>query len=736
MNEPITASAAEKVFISYRHKSIGMSVSAVRDGLHRTLGEDRIAIDVEFLKGVPLPVLLRHEVESCGALLVLIDAHWIDDIDRLADPDDCVRLEIITALTRGIPVIPVFLDESRLPPARDLPEELAQFPACNGHHFRGDVVAFDIGINQLCWHIERVIKGQRWAAAAIGEVLKVTRDGHWELARHTLAGYLRAAEQQVERWANRAFPELKSLERRLLVLWAAAHAFDQRHFAAAKLILGNTRASDPTARCAYHFAEIALAAADALYQHDRNAFVKQQQRFGNLCHILPAASVVPGQVEVGKFLDIGRNLFSRMAELNSTAEHLYQEAVWHSEDQGDTPLTPALVAEPLSLSEAPAADVEPGRVLVKHSGFSLDAMPPFGSLDASIQASMLEWVAKGDATVAARELFARSLVGGSLLGRELRPFERALWTLVTDVDAAQRLSIRTDFSRPRISVPLPAPGSTDGGDLSAFPFLGCTLDGIDFTVTAPGAVAPGSDFPVAVWVHVMGEDGDYAGRMQRRGIGALLREDASSPAETPSILSFRLRDQGLTPRQSEGAVRWDGDAVRALFVVRCPAGSRPGICWLKADVYLDRLKVVTLTFSVEIAKATSAIERRLVTPERARRVFVSFSNDAEHVVARLEQTRHLTPSRTLDLRCHEHRRRPDWPNRMSRFIRSHDLFYLVWSLGASRSESVTREWHCALSQSGPDFISAVVIGDNEVAPPRELRQVPFYRARWPEGRPR
>jgi hypothetical protein len=82
-------------------------------------------------------------------MLVLIGPHWLDARDdagqrRLDQPDDWTRQEVATALKRGIPVVPVLLEDTPLPRADQLPadlQELAsrqQFSLADAR-WRGDV---------------------------------------------------------------------------------------------------------------------------------------------------------------------------------------------------------------------------------------------------------------------------------------------------------------------------------------------------------------------------------------------------------------------------------------------------------------------------------------------------------------------------------------------------------------------------------------------------------------------
>jgi hypothetical protein len=75
---------------------------------------DKIPLGVNFVK------FLSEEVGKCDVLLALIGANWLTIRDekgnrRLDNPNDFLRIEIATALTRDIPVIPILLDGARMP---------------------------------------------------------------------------------------------------------------------------------------------------------------------------------------------------------------------------------------------------------------------------------------------------------------------------------------------------------------------------------------------------------------------------------------------------------------------------------------------------------------------------------------------------------------------------------------------------------------------------------------------
>ena len=84
-------------------------------------------------------------------LLALIGPQWLTITNekgqrRLDDPEDYVRLEIETALTRKIRVIPILVDEARMPGADELPPTLAPLARRNA-----------VEINPLTFDTKRLI---------------------------------------------------------------------------------------------------------------------------------------------------------------------------------------------------------------------------------------------------------------------------------------------------------------------------------------------------------------------------------------------------------------------------------------------------------------------------------------------------------------------------------------------------------------------------------------------------
>ena len=125
------------IFISYRREDSEGEAGRLFDDLVRTFGDKSVFLDVA---GIPYGRDFRKEIEKklsgCGVLLAMIGPTWASSLDsdglkRLDNPNDFVRLEIATALSRDIPVIPVLVRGAKMPRQDNLPPDLRDLPYRN-----------------------------------------------------------------------------------------------------------------------------------------------------------------------------------------------------------------------------------------------------------------------------------------------------------------------------------------------------------------------------------------------------------------------------------------------------------------------------------------------------------------------------------------------------------------------------------------------------------------------------
>src|ERR1051326_5752660 len=122
-----------KIFISYRRADNPQVAGRIFDKLVDFYGADNVFKDVD---SIPLGSDFRKKLEellvACDVLLVVVGRQWLNAIDdlgqkRLEDASDFVRLELETALSGHIPIIPLLVDGAMMPSAEGLPTSLQEF---------------------------------------------------------------------------------------------------------------------------------------------------------------------------------------------------------------------------------------------------------------------------------------------------------------------------------------------------------------------------------------------------------------------------------------------------------------------------------------------------------------------------------------------------------------------------------------------------------------------------------
>jgi outer membrane protein assembly factor BamD (BamD/ComL family) len=120
-----------RIFISYRRRETAWPAGRLYDVLVEHFPPEQVFKDVDNIEpGEDFVERITAAVESCDVLLALIGPQWLTITNkqgqrRLDDPHDYVRLEIETAITRRIRVIPILVDEAQMPGADELPASLA-----------------------------------------------------------------------------------------------------------------------------------------------------------------------------------------------------------------------------------------------------------------------------------------------------------------------------------------------------------------------------------------------------------------------------------------------------------------------------------------------------------------------------------------------------------------------------------------------------------------------------------
>jgi len=133
-----------KIFISYRRDDSRYITERIYDRLVQRFGANHVFKDVD---SIPLGVDFRQHLDlavaQCNFFLAVIGDDWLSAGEKvgkglLHDFSDFVRIELESALKRGIPVIPLFVQNATVPSKKDLPDSLKPLIYRNGISIRPD----------------------------------------------------------------------------------------------------------------------------------------------------------------------------------------------------------------------------------------------------------------------------------------------------------------------------------------------------------------------------------------------------------------------------------------------------------------------------------------------------------------------------------------------------------------------------------------------------------------------
>lgn len=111
-----TSKVLGRIFMSYRREDTAYPAGWLFDRLTSHFGRGQVFKDVDSIElGDDFGEVITTAVGSCDVLLALIGDRWLTITDengrrRLDNPNDFVRLEIETALTRNVRVIPILVE--------------------------------------------------------------------------------------------------------------------------------------------------------------------------------------------------------------------------------------------------------------------------------------------------------------------------------------------------------------------------------------------------------------------------------------------------------------------------------------------------------------------------------------------------------------------------------------------------------------------------------------------------
>lgn len=146
------------IFISYRRAESHAVTDRIYDHLSAQFGAHVIFKDVDSIPmGEQFPVAITEAIIRCEVVLVIIGPSWATITNesgkpRLHEPDDFVRQEVETALRHNKRVIPVLVEDAKMPAPDSLPPSLRPLTERNAvkirhdPYFREDIARLTSGI--------------------------------------------------------------------------------------------------------------------------------------------------------------------------------------------------------------------------------------------------------------------------------------------------------------------------------------------------------------------------------------------------------------------------------------------------------------------------------------------------------------------------------------------------------------------------------------------------------------
>lgn len=186
------------IFINYRRNDSQHAAIAIASALKYSFVEGEVFIDRCSIDGGELwPEIIRDAVEQSEVMISVIGKSWLKISDqygrrRIDHPEDWVRLELLRAFERTIPVIPVLLDDAEMPVSQAVDGALGKLCIYKAQRIRTDSWESDLSclFDVVKKHTAALVREHHTApnAIQIARPLPVERErrplSHAEISDH------------------------------------------------------------------------------------------------------------------------------------------------------------------------------------------------------------------------------------------------------------------------------------------------------------------------------------------------------------------------------------------------------------------------------------------------------------------------------------------------------------------------------------------------------------------------
>jgi adenylate cyclase len=164
-----------KITISYRRDDTGAITGRIFDRLEARYGREAIFRDIDDIPlGSDYRQRINDVIERTDILLVVMGSKWLGPRRnrklRINDDADPVRVEIEIALSRSVPLIPVLIDNAKMPQTTDLPPSLCELAFRNAAKV-DSMYDFDHNVDRLIRQIDNILSERKIDPAEISDSL-------------------------------------------------------------------------------------------------------------------------------------------------------------------------------------------------------------------------------------------------------------------------------------------------------------------------------------------------------------------------------------------------------------------------------------------------------------------------------------------------------------------------------------------------------------------------------------
>ncbi|MCU7944928.1 MAG: toll/interleukin-1 receptor domain-containing protein [Candidatus Thiodiazotropha sp. (ex Cardiolucina cf. quadrata)] len=174
-----------RVFISYRRADFGghanLIVDRIREHLASHYGSHAIFLDTKSIPaGADFEAEISASMSIASAVIAVVGPDWINEATKRSGQVDHVVVELKSALSLGVPIVPLLAEGVSMPSAEVLPREISAFPRINAQTI-GSGNAFQSSMLRLVQCIDSLAEAKEFRVA--GFKARISEDERFGIKR-------------------------------------------------------------------------------------------------------------------------------------------------------------------------------------------------------------------------------------------------------------------------------------------------------------------------------------------------------------------------------------------------------------------------------------------------------------------------------------------------------------------------------------------------------------------------